>query len=377
MSAAFAVNTFKVPDFIPPLWARNAHFQTIAGALLTRAPKGFHYTHRVRLHTPDGDWFEVDCAVHGAHDERVEPGEVQDSLPATRAARPLAVVLHGLESCSRGIQTLQLANMLYNGLGANVYAMNFRGCSGEPNATPKSYHLGETSDLKLLIEELRSRVAPVASDERAQPLLLSGFSLGGNVICKYLGEFVEHARLFGVTAAAVYCVPFDALASQPVLDSGLIRRYVYSRRFVRSIQNKLKNRRLSTKVPYDLERVLRAETIGEIDDAYIAPTYGFKDRFDYYRKCSCGQFLEGVRTPLLIINARDDPFMAPSSLPIPEEIRNPMVCLAYTSYGGHCGFFSGMATVRGDSWIGSHLQRFFEWTLEQQLNDQDYVARCT
>ncbi|KAF6000609.1 hypothetical protein F1559_002733 [Cyanidiococcus yangmingshanensis] len=367
---AFIASNFTVPDFVPPWWTRNPHLQTIAGALWGRAPPRFRYTHRARLHTPDGDWFAVDCAVHGT-DASVSTHSIQetDGLPTTSSERPLAIILHGLESSARGLQSLRLADLFHCTLGADVYALNFRGCSGEPNATPKSYHLGETSDLRLLIEQLRHGVAASERENFTRPLFLSGFSLGGNVICKYLGESVEHAQRYGVTSAAVYCVPFDALASQPILDSGLIRRYIYSRRFVKSIQRKLKRRQLPGPLPYDLQRVMQATTIGEIDDAYIAPTYGFKDRFDYYRKSSCGQYLDDVRTPLLIINARDDPFMAPASLPDPSSVRNPFVCLAYTSYGGHCGFFRDINPEQGEFWICEQFGRFFQQFLEHAPGD--------
>jgi predicted alpha/beta-fold hydrolase len=369
MLLAFVGNSFAVPDFTPPWWARNAHFQTIAGALWGRAPTGFQYTHRARLCTPDNDWFDVDCAVHSSvAATKAQGAQHMEGLPTVSTDRPLAVILHGLESSARSTQSLRLANLFYRFLGADVYAMNFRGCSGEPNATAKSYHLGETSDLKLLIEQLRQESIDLGPRDRARPLFLSGFSLGGNVICKYLGESAEHAQRHQVTSAAVYCVPFDALASQPILDSGLIRRYVYSRRFVRSIQRKLRQRQLSEPLPYDLQRVMKATTIGEIDDAYIAPTYGFQDRFDYYRKCSCGPFLPQVRTPLLIINARDDPFMAPDSLLDAERVRNPFVCLAYTTHGGHCGFFSGADSKQGEFWIGEQFRRFFEQFLAPVSN---------
>ncbi|KAK4537258.1 hypothetical protein CDCA_CDCA11G3283 [Cyanidium caldarium] len=352
----FTLQALGVPEFRAPAHLRNGHVQTIGGAVLRQAPARFAYTSRIRLATPDGDWFEVDCALHAL-------GAKED------AVRPAAVVLHGLESCARGLQSMHLANMFYRCLGADVYAMNFRGCSGALNATHKSYHLGETADLQLLIERL------VANDDRRRPrpLLLAGFSLGGNVIVKYLGESAAHARRHGVAAAAVYCVPFDAVTSQPVLDSGLLNRYVYSRRFVRSIQRKIAARHAvlaaTEPPPYDLSRVLAARTIGEIDDAYIAPTYGFADRWDYYRRCSCGQFLAAVRSPLLVVNAWDDPFYDTSAYPTAEQLHNEQVQLVYTQHGGHCGFLERWMPGARPPWVCDLFASWFQTALQRWRRD--------
>jgi predicted alpha/beta-fold hydrolase len=213
MSSAYnsrqIVKSFPAREFIPSLLSANPHWQTIIGSEALRQ-KIFGYYPRTfattteRIHTDDDDFFDVDFTSNCAADEDT----------------PMVIVLHGLESNTAGpLVTKMVSSFLEKGFCCCL--VSFRGCSGEDNLTPGGYHLGWTADLDYLIKRVISTKYPKKN------LYLSGFSLGGNVVLKYLGELGESAKDLHVCGAAVTCVPFDPVASQSKLDQGF-NRAVYS-----------------------------------------------------------------------------------------------------------------------------------------------------
>lgn len=199
-------------------------------------------------------------------------------------AGPVAVVLHGLESNADAIVTRRIVAALTESK-FKVVAMNFRSCAvgEEMPETLRLYHAGFTEDLETVLDGVRD--ASILAQFRPPDVYLCGFSLGANVMCLLLGRGRVVKERFGVVAAAGACVPFDPTACQKWLDWGW-RGVLYSRRLVGSMQSKF---RLAREKGVDVgacDRTLveRADRIGKIDDAYIAPVFGFKDRFDYYQK---------------------------------------------------------------------------------------------
>ncbi|MFW6200394.1 MAG: YheT family hydrolase, partial [Gemmatimonadota bacterium] len=161
--------SFRLRPFEPSTWLRGPHLQTLGGKLLR--PSESPPLERIRLDTPDADFIDLDLGP--------EPGEMGTRSKADGPA-PLVLVLHGLEGSSRRSYTL----LMYRALlarGIRPVGMNFRGCSGEPNRTVRFYHSGETGDIRHVLDELHRRFP-------GRPMGAVGFSLGGNVLLKYLGE---------------------------------------------------------------------------------------------------------------------------------------------------------------------------------------------
>lgn len=358
--------TFPARDFQPSPWTTNEHWQTIWGARVVQdiilqkvapktLPQGWQdvYDRRERWETPDGDFFHVDYLLY----------DTRPPAPSS-APRPLAIVLHGLESTSWALLPRSMAKA-YVRRGFDVLALNFRGCCGVDNLKPYSYHLGFTDDLAYVLRRLH------AEDPRRR-VYLTGFSLGGNVILKCLGELGEEAARLGVEGAAVACVPFDAVRSSSKIDTGF-NRWVYAGNFLKTLKVKAaqkweKHRELLDgeelgEGPYDLERVLACSRIGDFDDEVIAKLHNFEGKEDYYTQSCSKQYLPRIRIPALVVNARDDPFINEKGLPTPEEVGEGTVRLVYHKHGGHCGFLTGQEEKGGleeERWLPTELARFLE-----------------
>jgi len=247
------------------------------------------------------------------------------------AERPHLLVLHGLEGSSASgyvRQTLHEARAL----GWGAVAMNFRSCSGEPNRALRSYCSGETADPLFVSGHVRSRISG--------PLLAVGFSLGGNALLKLLAETSEHAPFL---AAVAVSSPFDLLACAQALDKPWGGCGLYRRHFLVTLKRKaLAKLATHTGHGLDAERVRRARTLQEFDDAFTAPSNGYQGALDYYQRCSSGPLLSDVRRPTLLLNATDDPMIPVESLPA-ANLPSPWLTVLRTQAGGHVGFLDGSA----------------------------------
>jgi predicted alpha/beta-fold hydrolase len=284
---------------------------------------------RERWELPDGDFLDV------------------DRLAGARADAAVLVVCHGLEGSSRApyVRGL-LAAARARGLAA--LAMNFRGCSGEPNRLPRFYHSGETGDLAHVVERL-------VAERPGRPVLLSGFSLGGNVVVKYLGERGD-ALPAEVRGAAVISVPFDLARSAAAIDGPGFWSWVYRERFLRRLREKAlaKARRFPDRL--DTDAIRAAATFSAFDGAVTAPVHGFASARAYWARCSSGPFLAGVRRPLLAIAALDDPMVPADTLPLEAARGNPQVELVVTPACGHVGFVEGR--LRPSFWAEARAAAF-------------------
>jgi hypothetical protein len=268
---------------------------------------------RERWELPDGDFLDVDRL---------------DAAPGA----PLVLICHGLEASSRAGYVLGvMARARARGLSSA--ALNFRSCSGEQNRLPRLYHSGETADLAYAIERL-------LGERPGRPLGLVGFSLGGNVVAKYLGERGA-AVPEGVRAGAVISVPFDLAGCATAIDGVGVAALLYRERFLRRLRPKAlaKARRFPGLI--DEERVRRVRLLREFDDAVTGPLHGFADAADYYARCSSGPLLPSVRRPLLLLSAEDDPFVPGPTLPLRLMRENPMLTPLVSKTGGHVGFVDG------------------------------------
>ena len=288
--------------FRPPPLLGNGHAQTILPVLLPRRIT-LPFT-RTRLELADGDFLDLDWlrAGHGR----------------------LAIIAHGLEGSSSQKYVRGMAATLHAG-GWDVLAWNFRGCGGEPNRLLRAYHSGDTADLAAVIAHAAADCGRIA---------LVGFSLGGNVTLKYLGEAPPHPA---ITAAAAISVPLDLASSARALDQRRGNR-LYLRRFLVPLIAKIeaKARAFPGKLKTDGIRAIRS--LQEFDDRYTAPLHGFRDAADYWKRASARQFLPRISIPTLILNARNDPFLTADSMPGPEAEANPSLFLEAPESGGHVGF---------------------------------------
>ncbi len=317
-------------NFVPPPLIAGGHLQTLWPVMLRPRPELAY--ERERLELADGDWIDLDWALAagpgGARSDRV------------------ALVIHGLEGHSRRKYVLGMARALLAG-GWDVCAMNHRGCSGEPNRLARTYHSGETGDVHAALTRAVSR----GGYGRAA---LVGFSMGGNQVAKYLGEDpgrVPEAVCGGVAVSA----PLDLASCVRVLERGASR--LYQAYLMRSLKEKIRAKHAAFPAELPLDGLDAMRDFREFDDAYTAPLNGFADAEDYYARNGGGRTLGAVRVPLLVINAKDDPFLGPECYPWDAAGRNAALFLEAPEHGGHVGF-----VPRGGwpSWAEVRAVKFLE-----------------
>jgi len=312
--------------FHPPWWLRGGHRQTLAGALLAPQPGGAW--ERERLELPDGDFLDLDWMARG---------------------RGRTVILcHGLEGSSRDPIGLACAAEAEK-RGWNVLAWNYRGCSGEPNRLLRAYHSGDSADLALVIERAAAR---------GDALALVGFSLGGNMILKYLGEGGVHACL---KAGVAISAPVDLASSARALDQHPGNR-IYLRRLIRRLSHKLEERSARFPGKVDLVRLKQVHGFADFDEYFTAPLHGFAGAADYWSQSSAKAYLRGLGIPTLLINALDDTFLAPACFPRKEAEANPFFHLEMPGHGGHLGFIDSLS--RPHRWIPQRVMGFLEGAME-------------
>jgi predicted alpha/beta-fold hydrolase len=289
----------------PPPGMANGHLQTILPSLLRRV-KGVSYE-RERIETADGDFIDLDWARCGS--------------------RRLVVLCHGLEGSSQAAYIRGMARA-FNRAGWDAVAYNYRGCSGEANRLLRAYHSGATDDLATVHRHLAGRHA-------CRRMGWIGFSLGGNLVLKYLGENGRALDNEQHWAAAI-SVPCDLAASARRLDRPANR--IYTWRFLRTLKAKAleKARRYPGRI--DRPKLAAARTLRAFDDLFTAPVHGFRDAEDYWRRCSALNFLDRIQVPTLVINALNDPFLDGLCFPYAAARRNPMLFLETPRSGGHVGF---------------------------------------
>ena len=325
---------FAASGFRPAWWLRSAHLQTQFPSLCRRpAPLSLR---RERIELPDGDFLDLDW------------NDVESDA--------LILVLHGLEGSARSGYAAGMLHALGQA-GLSSVVMNFRGCGGEPNRLPRSYHSGETGDLEYVVQRLRASASDAA-------LGIVGYSLGGNVLLKWLGEKAEHA---GIDAAVAVSVPFNLSLCADRLNRGLSRVYQWYllQKLRRSLQRKLGTMSLS----FDVHDPRSLGSLREFDERVTAPLHGFAGAEDYYARASCGPWLRSIAVPTLILHAIDDPFMTPAVIPRPDELSR-CVQLELSARGGHVGFVSGRFPWAPIYWLESRICEYFHNRLREAWSGQ-------
>lgn len=293
--------------YSPPLIFRNYHLSTIYASMLRKVPSVNQM--RERLELEDGDFLDLDWTL---------AGEGQ--------SKSLVIILHGLEGNSQRPYVKGMVHKFKQN-EIDAVAVNFRGCSGEINRLYRSYNAGASEDLKAVIDH-------IVSLKKYENLLLTGFSLGGNLLLKYLGEGNTIPK--EVKGAVAISAPCDLYRSLKRLEEP--QNFIYSRRFVRKLKKQLHLR--VAKFPKNISagEISRCKSLYAIDELYTGRAHGYKNARDYYEKSSALNFIPHIKTPTLLINAQNDAFLSANSSPQDMALTNRFFYLETPKYGGHVGF---------------------------------------
>lgn len=303
-------------SYTAPAFLSSGHLQTIIPTLFRRV-RGVSYV-RERITTPDDDFLDLDWSRIGA--------------------RRLALVSHGLEGDSRRHYMLGMVRALNRG-GWDALAWNYRGCSGEPNRKVRSYHSGATDDLQTVISHATGQSV-------YQEIVLVGFSLGGNITLKYLGEKGERIDS-RIKKAVAISVPCDLAGSAEQLARP--SNFLYMRRFLRMFRRKIRAKMELLPGRIDDAGFERIKNFRQFDDRYTAPIHGFKNAEDYWQQCSSRFYLAAIRIPALLLNAENDPFLTAECFPYQEAREHSCLFLETPRSGGHVGFMQ----LNSDGWYYS------------------------
>jgi predicted alpha/beta-fold hydrolase len=297
---------------ISPFWLPNGHLQTIYPALF-RVIKEVKYV-RERIYTPDNDFLDLDWSLS------------KKSAEDSGRKNKLAILSHGLEGDSSRQYIIGMVRML-NMAGYDCLAWNFRSCSGEMNQTSRFYHSGATEDLAAVIQH--------ATDKGYGAIQLLGFSLGGNLTLKYLGEQAEEIGS-NIEKAVVFSVPMDLKACSLAIIKWENR--VYQSRFLKTLKPKVDKKAQHFPGDINPKDFRFVNTLYDFDHIFTAPLHGFDSADHYYASCSSMHFVKNISIPTLIVNAVNDPIVPANSLPQDIIAGLDNVYLEITSSGGHCGF---------------------------------------
>jgi hypothetical protein len=291
-------------DYISPFYMFSGHLETILPALFRKAGNVFYA--RERITTNDQDFLDLDWSKVGS--------------------RKLVLISHGLEGDSHSPYNLGMVKAL-NKVGWDALAWNYRGCSGELNKVCRFYHSGETKDLHFVLQHVVPQYDEIA---------LIGFSIGGNITLKYLGE--QHTSIHPkIRSAACFSVPCH-------LESGAMHlakaaNKVYLNRFLKSLKNKIRTKEAAMPGTFDLTDIDKISNFQEFDDKYTAPLNGFKNAKEYWNDSSSIFYIKNISIPTLLVNAKNDPFLTEKCYPIEEAKLNENFFLEIPTKGGHVGFF--------------------------------------
>ena len=327
----------RTDDYRPPFWLPDGQSQTIFPSLF-RKVEGVNYM-RERIPTIDGDFLDIDFSKHNS---TIESSNREQSDRRT-VNNSIIILSHGLEGdSSRQYITGMVKN--FNAHGFDCIAWNFRSCSGEMNQTKTFYHSGATDDLETVLKHSLSK--------GYKKIYLVGFSLGGNLTLKYLGE--KGQNLYPeIQKAITFSVPLHLSSSSKKIG------WLYTKRFNKSLINKILEK--SQRFPefqIDTSNIAKIKTLKDFDDAYTSQLHGFIDAEDYYERNSSLYFLDKINIPTLIVNAQNDPFLSEECFPFEKIKSMEKVYFQAPKMGGHCGFYP--ADYQGVLWSE---KRALEWVM--------------
>lgn len=294
-------------EYCPPFIFQNGHLSTIYAAVFRHVKNPGQQ--RERLELEDGDFLDLDWTY--AKDSR----------------KRVVILLHGLEGDTQRPYMLGSARA-FSESGFDVCAVNMRGCSGVPNRLYRSYHSGATEDLMSVLNHLENT-------RDYQQVFLKGFSLGANLILKYLGDHSEAPER--ITAAVAVSAPCDL--HDCLLQLSMSKNRIYANRFLVSLREKLKIKQAHFPELLSDEMIKQVRTLKDFDDIYTSKAHGFRDAMDYYRNCSSLPVLSAISVPTLLLNAKNDSFLGENCYPDQEGQSNSALFFEPPNFGGHVGFY--------------------------------------
>lgn len=322
-------------DYRPAWWLPGPHSMTVVASLFPRnTHRALEASQRERFELPDGDFVDLDWWGQDAAE-----------------TAPTVLILHGLEGSSQSGYVQGLLTPLSR-QGWRSVVMHFRGCSGEPNRRARAYHSGETEDVRTVMKALRARWAD-------SPLAAVGYSLGGNVLLKYLGEEGPNAD---IQVAVAVSVPMMLAPCADRMRRGLSQ--IYGRWLLASLKASLQRKMAAVNVGLSSEVFERIRCIRSFDEHVTAPLHGFNGADDYYAQSSSLPYLSKIQTPTLILHAHDDPFMTHEVIPGEDEL-SPSVTLELSGAGGHVGFVAGKNPLRPRFWLEERIPAYLQEALSR------------
>lgn len=309
-------------DFIPSLPFRNGHFNTVYRAVFA---KDFHDYTRERVLTWDNDFIDLDFSRVGS--------------------KILTILIHGLEGSSESNYMITTTNSL-NIAGIDTVCMNLRGCSGEDNWILPTYHSGKTDDLDFIIKHITQKYT-------YEHIIICGFSLGGNMTLKYLGEYDDIPKQ--IKGGIAISVPIDITTAQAELSK--LKNKLYMTEFLRTM--KLKMLEKAEKFPdfkLDKRLLFKATKFRHIEKQYTVPVFGFESSEDYWKKASCKPYIEKIQHKSLLVNAKDDSFLSKECYPFDIARKSDKFYFNAPTYGGHVGFISSFTEDK--KWIEQQILNF-------------------
>ncbi len=301
----------------PPYLLKSGKAQTLFPFLFRSV--NLNYT-RERYKTPDNDFFDVDWLK--------------------QQSSKLVVILHGLESSSKKAYVKGMARIFFEH-GYEVAVINFRGCSGEDNLVYQSYHSGFYNDLDFFLQQQKDHYTEINA---------VGFSLGGNVLLRYIGTELAHPLKKAVAISA----PIDLASSAEEFKKP--ENQLYIRRFLKKMNKKLSERVKAFDMEMDEEKIFASRSFEEFDDLYTAPAHGYKTAQEYYAACSALKTLDKIQIPALLINAKNDSFLSEKCYPTELAKTSKNFFLCTPENGGHVGFTESL------------LPKRFYWTEKMALH---------
>ncbi|MEQ9467220.1 MAG: alpha/beta hydrolase [Ekhidna sp.] len=293
-----------------PWYFLNGHFETIIPSLFFKVD-GVNYQ-RERLELEDGDFLDLDW-VRGDN-------------------KRLIVLSHGLEG-SADRHYIKRPAWYFSQRGWDILAWNNRSCSGEMNRLPRFYHHGATEDIAAVIE----RGLQEAYDE----VVLIGYSMGGGMQQKYLGERDPDLRIKG---AVSFSVPCNVQESAELLKVGINR--IYENKFIVKLRDKILTKSELIDLPVDIEVIRKVKNFKELDENFTLKVHPeYEDANDFYARITSDQFLPNIKVPLLIVNALNDPMLGEKCYPTKLADSSKNIFLEMPKIGGHVGF-----TLPKDQW---------------------------
>ncbi|CAM1364588.1 Alpha/beta hydrolase [Tenacibaculum soleae] len=311
-------------DFNPSLPFKNAHFNTMYRPLFMKDTINYK---RKRVTTWDADFIDLDFSIKGS--------------------KSLVLLIHGLEGSAYSNYMITTSNYL-NKNGFDTVSMNLRSCSGEDNLLLKTYHSGKTDDVDFIIKHL-------IANYNYQNIIIVGFSLGGNLTLKYLGEYNDIPTQ--VKGGIAVSVPIDLTSSQAELIK--LKNKIYLNEFIKSI--KLKMLEKADKFPdfnLNKELLFKATKFRHLEKQYTVPVFGFKNSEDYWQKASSKPYIPKIKVPTLLINSLDDSFLSKECYPFDEAENSSKFHLLTPNYGGHVGFISSFSDQ--EKWIEKNITHFIK-----------------